>query len=98
MKYELLYVFTGEEVVQKLGALYIAETTKRCIWNTFRAKRLRKERLKDIDPDIIKVVISKAVYFYSHGVPKEYKCTGEVYSAWVKLFMTCAEIDMQSVE
>lgn len=98
MKMEMVYVFTGEEVVQKLGALYIAESMQRACWNTGRFKRLRAERLKGIDDQIIWNIGYRAIYWYIHGVPKEYKCDVDTYRAWTTLFMTCAEYDIKDME
>ena len=98
MKTELVYVFTGEEVVQKLGAMYIAETVQRSCWNTGRFKRLREDRLKDIDPKTIDAIIKRSKEWYNKGIPREYRCDGDTFRAWTTLFMTCAEYDIADTE
>lgn len=98
MRTELVYVFTGEEVVQKLGAMYIAESMQRSCWDTGRFRRLRADRLNGIDTDIVNAIEKRALYWYKHGIPKDYKCDTATYRAWTTLFMTCAEYDIQDME
>lgn len=95
MRAETLYIFTGEEIAEKLGALYIAECRKRSCWNTGRFKRIREKNLAGLNEDIIKTVYSKADYWFSHGLPQEYKCTSDVWETWIKVLGACTEYDFK---
>lgn len=90
---ELVYVFTGEECANKLGALYIAEFTKRAGWNTGRRKRIWAKHTKDIPEDVYDNIIAKCKYWYSHGLPKEYRVDVEMFGYWQKILRACAEYD-----
>ena len=94
MRVETLYIFTGKEVAETLGARYIAECRKRSCWNTGKFKRIREKNLEGVDEDIIKAVYSKADYWYSHGLPQEYSCTADVREAWIRILGACMEYDL----
>ena len=94
MRVETLYIFTGEEVVERLGATYIAECRKRSCWNTGRFKRIREKKLAGLDEEIIKTIYSKADYWYSHGLPKEYRCTIDVWDIWIEILDSCVAYDL----
>ena len=93
MHTELIYVLTGEECANKLGARYIAEFTKRNSWNTGRRKRIWAKHTKDIPKDIYDNIMAKCRYWYSHGLPKEYRIDAEMLGYWQKILKACAEYD-----
>lgn len=93
MELELNYVLTGEECAQRLGALYIAECKKRSGWNTGRFKRIREKHLKDVPEEAYKEIMNKCLYWYSHGLPKKFVCSLDMFAYWQKVLLACVEYD-----
>lgn len=98
MELKLNYVLTGEECVQRLGALYIAECTKRSCWNTGRFKRIRAEVLKDIPEERVEEILKKCKQWYSKGVPKTFVIDLDTFQDWQRVLFACAKYDTYQEE